>query len=71
MLRQRALFFVVLLLTAVAADAQTARPPIQQQLAFAPYHASGIYDVGETVGWTITAGNRAPDLRLQVDHPAQ
>ena len=28
--------------------------PIPEQLAFVPYHASGIYDVGETVGWTIT-----------------
>jgi len=28
--------------------------PIPQQLTFTPYHASGIYDVGETVGWTVT-----------------
>ena len=36
------------------------RGPIPQQLAFAPYHASGIYDVGETVGWVVTPGPVAP-----------
>ena len=34
--------------------------PIAQQLVFTPYHASGIYDVGETVGWTVTPGRIAP-----------
>lgn len=34
--------------------------PIEQQLSFAPYHASGIYDVGETVGWTVTPGPVTP-----------
>src|SRR5580765_5031967 len=34
--------------------------PIEQQLAFAPYHASGIYEVGEAVGWTVTPGPVAP-----------
>ncbi len=32
------------------------RPVIPQQLTFAPYHANDIYDVGETVGWTVTPG---------------
>jgi len=36
------------------------RAPIAQQLAFVPYRASGIYDVGETVGWTVTAGPARP-----------
>lgn len=36
------------------------RAPIQQQLAFAPYHANGIYAVGETVGWTVTPGPTPP-----------
>src|SRR6476661_350980 len=36
------------------------RPPIPQQLTFAPYHTSGIYDVGETVGWTVTPGPVSP-----------
>jgi hypothetical protein len=33
---------------------------IAQQLTFAPYHASGIYNVGETVGWTVTPGPAEP-----------
>ena len=36
------------------------RPPIPQQLAFAPYHPNGIYAVGETVGWTVTPGPTPP-----------
>ena len=32
------------------------RAPIPQQLTFTPYHATGVYDVGETVGWTVTPG---------------
>src|SRR5581483_10893694 len=52
MLRTR--LSLAFLLTASFALAQ--RPQIQQQLTFTPYHASGIYDVGETVGWTVTAG---------------
>ncbi len=36
------------------------RPVIPQQLSFVPYHASGIYDVGETVGWTVTPGPTTP-----------
>ena len=34
--------------------------PIAQQLVFTPYHANGIYDVGETVGWTVTPGATPP-----------
>ncbi len=30
------------------------------QLTFTPYHANGIYDVGDTVGWTVTPGPIAP-----------
>ena len=36
------------------------RAQIEQQLTFAPYHASGIYDIGETVGWTVMPGPVAP-----------
>jgi cephalosporin-C deacetylase-like acetyl esterase len=36
------------------------RAPIPQQLTFAPYHATGIYDIGETVGWTVTPGPVTP-----------
>lgn len=34
--------------------------PIPQQLTFEPYHASGIYEIGETVGWSVTPGPVAP-----------
>src|SRR5208283_1275779 len=43
-----------------AASASAQHSPITQQLTFTPYHASGIYDVGETVGWTVTPGPVAP-----------
>src|SRR5512144_85256 len=47
-----------MLLASAAAVAQ--RGPIAQQLVFTPYHASGIYDIGETVGWTVTPGPVTP-----------
>jgi cephalosporin-C deacetylase len=34
-------------------------PPIQQ-LMFNPYHASGLYDVGDRVGWIVVPGRTAP-----------
>jgi len=34
--------------------------PIPQQLSFTPYHATGIYAIGETVGWTVTPGPVEP-----------
>jgi cephalosporin-C deacetylase-like acetyl esterase len=58
MTRIRPQLVFTLLLAAASAVAQ--RAPIPQQLSFAPYHASGIYDVGETVGWTVTPGPAAP-----------
>ena len=33
-----------------------AGPQIQQQLVFTPYRASGIYEVGDTVGWKVSPG---------------
>ena len=48
----------LLLLSASSAFGQ--RTPIAQQLSFAPYHAGGIYEVGETVGWTVKPGPEAP-----------
>ncbi|HWC97362.1 MAG TPA: acetylxylan esterase [Candidatus Sulfopaludibacter sp.] len=36
------------------------RVPIAQQLTFTPDHATGIYQVGETVGWTVTPGPETP-----------
>src|SRR5262245_31694209 len=31
-------------------------PQIQQQLVFTPSRATGIYDVGDTVGWKVSPG---------------
>ena len=44
---------------AAFASAQRGKP-IDQQLTFAPYHANGIYSIGETVGWTVTPGPVTP-----------
>ena len=59
MARMRPLLFLSFFLLA-ASLAWAQRQPIPQQLAFAPYHASGIYDIGETVGWTVTPGPVSP-----------
>jgi cephalosporin-C deacetylase-like acetyl esterase len=42
---------------------QQAAPPDEVPLSFTPFHATGIYSVGETVGWSITPkgkGNTVP-----------
>ena len=52
--------FRSVLLLAAAPFGFAQRGPIEQQLTFTPYHASGIYDVGETVGWTVTPGPVTP-----------
>ena len=52
------MLLAVLLFSADFALAQ--RAPIEQQLTFAPYHSSGIYNQGETVGWTVTPGPVTP-----------
>jgi cephalosporin-C deacetylase-like acetyl esterase len=41
------------------------RPQIQQQLTFTPYHATGIYTIGETVGWTVTPGPTPPTYKYK------
>jgi cephalosporin-C deacetylase len=51
---------IAALMAAPFAFAQRGGAQIPQQLTFAPYHASGIYDVGESVGWTVTPGPVAP-----------
>ena len=51
--------FVFALLLATPALAQRGTP-IEQQLTFTPYHASGIYEIGETAGWTVTPGPVTP-----------
>lgn len=36
------------------------RAPIQQQLTFTPFHSTGIYKVGDIVGWTVAPGPATP-----------
>lgn len=47
-------------LLAAAALSSAQHAPIEQQLTFTPDHASGIYELGQTVGWTITPGPETP-----------
>src|ERR1051325_10302431 len=58
MIRSMSRVVAAIVLAGAVLSAQ--RAPIAQQLAFAPYHANGIYDVGETVGWTVTPGPTPP-----------
>ena len=48
----------------VRLDGAGAGPPprsrIAEQLTFTPYLATGMYELGETVGWTVTPGPVAP-----------
>src|SRR6185437_12197869 len=53
MTRSRLILF---LLAAAATALAQQRAPIVQQLTFAPYHPTGIYSIGETVGWNVTPG---------------
>ncbi len=50
---------VALLIAAAHSPAQHGTP-VPQQLAFTPDHPSGIYELGETVGWTVTPGPVEP-----------
>ncbi|HTP34230.1 MAG TPA: acetylxylan esterase [Candidatus Acidoferrales bacterium] len=50
---------LAVLLSAAICTAQRGAP-IPQQLVFTPYHAGGIYDLGETVGWTVAPGPDGP-----------
>jgi cephalosporin-C deacetylase-like acetyl esterase len=59
MIRFGARLLVILVLAGASISAQRGGP-IPQQLVFTPYHATGIYDVGETVGWTVTPGPTPP-----------
>ena len=59
MIRTGSRLIFALVLGAALAVAQRGQP-IPQQLTFTPYHASGIYDIGETVGWTVTPGPVPP-----------
>lgn len=46
--------------TAAPAPKPIPRPVIERQLTFTPDHATGLYRVGETVGWTVTPGPVTP-----------
>lgn len=48
----------LLLIAAPVLWAQRVHPV--QQLAFQPYHASGMYQVGDTVGWVVSPGPTPP-----------
>lgn len=52
-------FLLAVVLGTVSAAAQQSAA-IPQQLTFAPYRASGIYEVGDTVGWVVTPGPSPP-----------
>jgi cephalosporin-C deacetylase len=56
----RSLPRVCLLATLVAASLSAQQAPIPQQLVFTPYRDSGIYDVGDIVGWTVTPATPPP-----------
>lgn len=64
MIRTARLLALSLFLTAAIGFAQRGAP-IPQQLTFAPYHASGMYEVGDTVGWTVTPGPVAATYRYK------
>jgi len=51
---------LTLLLQFVAPVAFAQLAPPVQQLLFRPYHASGLYEVGDTVGWIVSPGSTAP-----------
>src|ERR1700752_5051946 len=60
MIRTRTLLRSFIFAGLVGANVLAQRAPIAQQLSFTPYHANGIYEVGETVGWTVTPGPTPP-----------
>jgi len=55
----------VLAFLTAAAFSYAQRAPIPQQLTFTPYHSTGIYDVGETVGWAVTPGPADPTYKYK------
>ena len=55
--REMTLAFLLTLIGPLA-SAQPAH--LVQQLLFRPYHSSGLYDVGDTVGWIISPGPTPP-----------
>lgn len=56
----RRTFRCVLLLPLLASALHAQPAPPVQQLVFLPYHASGLYEVGDTVGWVVSPARTAP-----------
>src|SRR6478609_4994349 len=56
---------LALLLPLVTAIVYAQPAPPVQQLVFRPYHASGLYQVGDTVGWVVSPGPTAPTYRYK------
>ena len=59
MIRRLSRAIATFALVSTAVGAQRGEP-IPQELSFAPYDATGIYDVGETVGWTVAPAAASP-----------
>jgi cephalosporin-C deacetylase-like acetyl esterase len=57
--RTRTCLALAVLFAAAISSAQRGAP-VPEQLVFTPYHATGIYDIGDTVGWTVTPGPVEP-----------
>ena len=58
----------VFVLLAAASVGFAQRVPIEPQLTFTPYHPTGIYEVGETMGWAVTPGPTIASPRLAEIH---
>jgi cephalosporin-C deacetylase len=52
----RLLLRIVLAFLLLSGTLSAQRAEISQQLVFTPYRAGGIYDVGDTIGWTVSSG---------------
>ena len=52
----RLLSRIVLAFLLLGGMASAQRAGISQQLVFTPYRAGGIYDVGDTIGWSVSSG---------------
>jgi len=56
----RVLTRVLVVVVICGAGVSAQRPVIEQQLMFTPLRASGLYEVGDTVGWKVTAVSTPP-----------
>ena len=57
--RHRALQLIVAALLTIGSIYGQHAPPAQQ-LVFQPYHASGMYELGDAIGWIVSPGPAAP-----------